>query len=447
MPRRVLTSSPATRPARRRPWRGDAQSRFRRLAEKAGAASERGNSVRAAILWTRWADRVGPADGQAERAAARASLRQLTVRLQKALFVPKGEASLWVEALTPLLPSAASEFWSPERRLLYDLQNVCIDHEREIFRLEPIRWLSSMGRHPLKHPLPHLREVTMSKHLRKAEDRASKVRLSRGQRARLVGLLRPAVARAEEALRERFRPRVDSALESVWVRPENLPERVAYRKLVEEMLDPIVARGFTTLGDLRDSASRGNLKLHDLRWPDEFVWGDQLLAADRALSRALDGVHRRGEIYLRWLQRFSAMAFGTRAGRFLTMYFALPFGGAFVLLKGLEEILELTIGRMTERHVHLVNSESILLLGLVFLGIINYLRFRRGFVAVLNAIGLALRLALLDLPARFLGHPIVRRVLESAPAQRLAGSTASSPVSSPSRSGSWRGWWGIDPSP
>ena len=72
----------------------------------------------------------------------------------------------------------------------------------------------------------------------------------------------PAVHRAEDALRERFQPWVESTLESAWVRPANLPERVAYRKLVEEMIDPIVSRGFTTLGDLRDAASRGNLKLH-----------------------------------------------------------------------------------------------------------------------------------------------------------------------------------------
>ena len=61
----------------------------------------------------------------------------------------------------------------------------------------------------------------------------------------------------------------------------------------------------------------------------------------------LDGVHRRGEVYLRWLQRFSALAFGTPVGAFLTRYLALPFGGSFVLLKGLEEIDELTIARLT----------------------------------------------------------------------------------------------------
>jgi hypothetical protein len=391
--------------------------RFRRLAARARAATERGNSVRAAILWMRAAIRLGPEAGEAERAAARAAIRRLAVRLQKALFVQKGEASLWVAALTPLLPRAALGFWSPERRLLHDLQNVCLDHEREVFRLEPIGWLFSLGRRPLKHALPQLREVSMSKHLRTASGRSRKVRLSREARARLDGLLRPAVHRTEAALRERMRPSIESTLETAGVRPANLPERVAYYKLVEELIDPIVSRGFTNLGDLRDAVSRGNLKARDLSGPAEFFRGDRLLRADRSLSEVLDGVHRRGEVYLRWLQRFSALAFGTPIGRFLTRYFALPFGGTFVLLKGLEEIDELTIARLTGHHAHLVNAESITLLGTLALGIINYVQLRRAFFASLRTIGWFFRVVLVDVPARLLNHPLMRRLLESAVAR------------------------------
>ncbi len=383
------------------------------LVKRARAAADQGNHVGSAILWMRSTRRAGPDAGDAERAAARAALNQLAVRLRKALFVQKGESSLWVGALAPLLEHAAAEFWSPERRLLHDLQNVCVDHEREVFRLEPIRWLISMGRRPLKHPLPHLREVNMSKHLRSAARRLRQVRLAHDERARLDGLLRAAVRRAEADLRERFRPRVDATLEAHWVRPANVPERVAYRKLVEELLDPIVARGFTNLGDLRDAASRGNLKLGDVASPAEFLRGDRLLQTDRALARSLDGVHRRGEVYLRWLQRFSALAFGTPVGRFLTLFLALPFGGAFVLLKGLEEIYELSIGRLTGAHLHLVNATSLLLVGTVALGLVNFGRFRRGFLALLGAIGRTFHLVLVDLPARLLDLPLVRRLMAS----------------------------------
>ena len=50
----------------------------------------------------------------------------------------------------------------------------------------------------------------------------------------------------------------------------------------------------------------------DLAGPAEFFRGDRLLEADRALAEALDGVHRRGEVYLRWFQRLSSDA-GTLA--------------------------------------------------------------------------------------------------------------------------------------
>lgn len=386
----------------------------RKFVARARAAGERGNHVRAAILWTRAARAAGPEAGHSERAAARAALNRLAVRLRKALFVQKGEASLWVGALSPLLEPAASGFWTPERRLLHDLQNVCLDHEREVFRLEPLAWLISLGRRPLRHPLPHLREVGQSRHLRTALARLPRTRLDPDQRARLEGLLHSAVNRAGHALRERFRARLGATLEAQWVQPANLPERVAFRKLIEELLDPIVARGFTTMGDLRDAASRGNLKLADLASPGEFLRGDRLLQSDRALAQALDGVHRRGEVYLRWLQRLSALAFGTPIGRFLTLYLALPFGGAFVLLKGLDEIYGISIGYLTGVRLEMADAWSVLGLGLLGLGVINFARFRRVFLAVLRAAGHVLRAAFVLLPAWLVDHPLVRRLITSA---------------------------------
>ncbi len=180
------------------------------------------------------------------------------------------------------------------------------------------------------------------------------------------------------------------------------------------MIDPIVSRGFTTLGDLRDAASRGNLKLSDLNGPGEFFRGDRLLQADRALGEVVDGVHRSGEIYLRWLQRFSALAFGTPLGRVLTRYLALPYGGSFVLLKGLEEIDDVLIARVTGAHLHLVSPASILLLGTVALGLINHAQFRRGLLATMKVLGQVLRVAFWEIPARLINHPLLRRLLDSA---------------------------------
>src|SRR5205085_1760514 len=98
--------------------------------------------------------------------------------------------------------------------------------------------------------------------------------------------------------------------------------------------DRVVGSGFLTLGDLRDALSRNQLKLPDLTGPGEFFGGDPLLRANRGLAERAAGVYRRGEVYLRWLQRLSALAFGTRVGRLLTRHMILPFGGAFLAIEG-----------------------------------------------------------------------------------------------------------------
>jgi hypothetical protein len=389
-----------------------------RLTRVADAAARRGNDVRAAMLYTRSARNLGAEAAGDHRARARGALKQLAERLQRALFIRKGEAELWAEALTPLLRRASQGFWRPEARLLYDLQKVCVDHEREIFTLDTLGWLFSLGRHPLKRPLPHLREVMMSKHLRTAARRLPKVTLARDDRVRLESLLDPAVHIAEHDLRERFRPWIFATLEATWVQPQNAPERVAYNKLVEELLDPIVSRGFSTLGDFRDSASRSHLKMPDLSGPAELFRGDRLLMADQSLASSLEGVHRSSEIYMRALQRLSALAFGTRVGRFVTLFAALPFGGAFVALKGLEEIDHLFLSRLTGKHHHLVNPSSVCLLGLLALAMINFTSFRRQFLAAVTTLVWFLRAVFVRVPVWILGNPLFRRVLTS-PASRF----------------------------
>src|SRR5439155_23575249 len=80
--------------------------------------------------------------------------------------------------------------------------------------------------------------------------------------------------------------------------------------------------------------SRNQLKLPDLSGRREWLGGDPLLLANRELAVRAPGVYRRGEVYLRWFHRLSALAFGTRAGRLLTRHVLLPFGGAFLLTEG-----------------------------------------------------------------------------------------------------------------
>ena len=193
---------------------------------------------------------------------------------------------------------------------------------------------------PLKRFSPGQRDVLISKHLRSAAARIPAARLSHRARCRLAALLQAAVHRAEASLRARFKPLVDRALDNVKLMPANPPEQVARKMLVDEILDRVVERGFLSMGDLRDALSRNNLKLPDLASVQQFLQGDQLLQADQQLATSLDGVYRAGEVYLRFPQRLSSLAFGTPLGRFLTPYVALPFGVASVPLEGLQHLAE-----------------------------------------------------------------------------------------------------------
>lgn len=382
----------------------------RRLIHRATTAGARGNVVRAAILRSQAARRAVPELAESVRAGARSELERLVRRLQRALGFDEAEAERWRRALPPLLERSARGFWTAEARLLYDLQKVCVDHERDVFTIDLAGWASSFGRRPIRRIQKYVREVMIATHLRSASRRLPAVRIDAEARARLVALVHGAEARAEEHLRRRLRGPIDATLATTGFVPTNLPERVAYRKLVEELLDRIVSRGFLSIGDLRDACSRSNLKMRDLAGPLEFVAGDRLLQADGALARSLDGVYRHGEFYLRWLQRFSSLAFATPAGRFLTSYIALPYGGAFVVLEGLQHLVGPLVYWLRGWQVHLMNLPSFLTLGTVALGVIDFPGFRHRFVSALRAIGRGVRMVVFDSLAWLLGLPLFRLV-------------------------------------
>ena len=261
-------------------------------------------------------------------AAIRMDVYRLIRRLQAALELDDASPQPWQESLFALVRQTPNGIWTAEARLLYDLQKVCVDHEREIYTVDLVEWALSLGRRPIKRQLPNQRDVLMLKHLRSAARRLAVVRLSDEQRRQLTRLIHEALQRVETRLREQLRPQIATVLDEVGLVPQNLPERVARKKLIEELLDQIGQRGFLTMGDLRDAISRNNLKLPDLSEPLDFLRGDQLLRADRKLAIALDGVYRHGEFYLRWMQRLSSLGFGTGVGRFLTRFAVVPFGGA-----------------------------------------------------------------------------------------------------------------------
>lgn len=391
--------------------------RFRTLERRAARAAAVGNLVRAAIFRMRAARLGSSAESRQCRADARADLNRLAHRLQRALGFSNAEAEDWAHSLIALLDFAALGIWTPEARMLYDLQKVCVDHERGVYALDLPRWIRSLGRMPLKRALPGQRDVLMSKHLAAAAHRLRAVRLSGRVRGRLDSLLQSAIRRTEEQLRARFRPKIESALDRVELMPRNVPERVARRKLTAELLDQVSEQGFLSMGDLRDALSRNNLKLPDLASFQQFVWGDQLLEADIQLAETLDGVYRRGEIYLRLPQRLSSLAFGLPRGRFLTRYVALPFGGAFLVVEFVLHMINLV-------RAHLLHVAELLLplwaewlyvglLGSFAFGLMHRPRFRRTCRDALRNVGRALHTVLILWPSRLLELPWIRLIVSS----------------------------------
>ncbi len=396
-------------PSERDPGRWDS------LKASAEAASKRGNNVRAAILRTRAARLATAIEGPRTRAGARSELDKLTRRLRAAIGFDAEEAGRWRRALPAFLDRASKGLWPREARLLYDLQKVCSDQERAIYSVDLVGWAISLGKRPLKRLLPDHREILVLSHLRHADYRLRRMRRPEPERGRLELLVEHAIQLKERQIRERFRDRIRDALDRVSLRPANLPERAARRKLVEELLDLIVERGYLRIGDLRDTISRSHIKLHDLSGLREFIRGDALLQADAELARSLEGVYHRGEIYLRGLQRASSLAFGTKLGRVLTRTIALPFGGAFIVLEGLQHIVGPLLGLIFGTKPELMNTLSFTSLGLLLLGLINVPKFRAAFFRICGLIGQIFKAIFYSAPAWVFDRSAIRSIVSSRP--------------------------------
>ncbi len=390
--------------------------RFRWFTRSAERLKEKGNAIRSAVQRRRAQQFAPPVSAEENAQLLQLDLADFSRRLQAALELDDQQAHRWQEMCGELLVHANEGYWNANARLLYDLQKVCIDHERDLYRVDLARWLRSFGRLPLRRPLPDMKLVLMAKHLRTAARRIGAVRISPEHRTELDHLLHHAAERAEELMRRLLEPQLRETLLEIGLVPQNVVEQAAFQKLIAEMVDGVVERGFISLGHLRDAVSRGHLKLPDLTGPREFFWGDALLRADRRLAVQLDGVYQPGPFYLRWLQRLSSLFFATRPGRFLTQYLVLPFGGAFIGLKGVEFLSEEAHHFLETPKLHLYSHELMFAVGMVLLGLIHWPAFRQGIWLILRSSWLLIRGVLLDIPRFLYRLPGVALFLKSLPA-------------------------------
>lgn len=398
---------------------------YRRWMERALREADRGNAVRSMVCKS-WARRNADRRAAARlRTSIRNDIHRLLRRLQSALGLPEQDWQEWEEPLAALVDEAARSRWAVEARLLYDLQKVCVDHERGVHTVDLVEWALSFGRRPIQRALTNQRDVLMVKHLQSAERRLAAVRLPNELRQRLWKLVRLGIEHVEGRIRQEFRPRIRQALDEVGLLPANLPEAVARDRLMESLLDKLTERGFLKFVDLRDALSQSNLKLPDFGGAADLWYGDPLLKADRKLAVSLDGVYRRAELYLRWMQQLTSLGFGTTVGRIVTQYLAVPFGGAYVILAGLQHAAAAIMARLA-RGTGMVVPEpeiktpaTILLTGLLLFALLHFPDFRKEMVRGLSMAGQALRAVFLVVPRWIVHLPAVQQFLRSR-AVRLA---------------------------
>ena len=418
---------------------------YANLVRRAERLSEKENNVRAALAFQTALDVAPPEMIDEARNRLEAEIQKLVSRLQSALELSDNAAHPWLRMYEKLLPSAQRGFWNANARLLYDLQKVCFDHEHEIYKVDLLRWGLSLGKSPLKRPLSNQRIVLMSKHLRAATLRAANVEIDSADRSELNELLHEAADAAEHILRFRLEPLIARALMDAGFTPTSIVELVSLKKIIHELADGVVDRGFITLGSLRDAVSRNQLKMTDLTSINEFFEGDPLLRADRFMSASLDGVYPRGPFYLRWLQKVNSLVFGIPWGRQLTSFVALPFGLAFLLLKFVDNAVEhlpfvdrhishpadsiATDEHTTTRslgetagtpdsphHVDVFYShQAMFLLGLVIFSLIHFAVFRRRVVWFLTTTWTVLRFLMIDIPRAILRWRLADLLFKSFP--------------------------------
>src|SRR6185295_12705301 len=155
------------------------------------------------------------------------------------------DAAAWATALLPVAALAAGQRvlrFTSSARLLHDLQSACVVAEREGKEVSLATWVISLGKRALVRALPLTREIRVAKHLHAAGRKLPGCApLPPADHQRLAATVRELIARGDASVRGALRPKLSAALAQVGLVPANLPERVAEKKLIDELLDRAVA--------------------------------------------------------------------------------------------------------------------------------------------------------------------------------------------------------------
>jgi hypothetical protein len=277
--------------------------------------------------------------------------------------------------------------------LLRDLERVLLESRTTYYELRPVRWLASAGKVQLRRILPFQAQLKALRALDGATSRLELLGWSIDDLERFSVPLQELSDRLTERLATELRPHLRSALEEAGFAATNHREEVAAHKMREELLDVIQRRRHLKFTDVRDIVARNILRLPDPSI-EEILRGDRLARFDRAAARALPGVYKPGELYIKGLQQLGAPLFGTPRGRLILRHLVVPLGLAFLALKTLDLLVGLATSAGTA--IHLTTWWAVLVLGMLINGI-AYTRVGRQWAqAILRGSWWTLRLLLFD---------------------------------------------------
>jgi uncharacterized coiled-coil protein SlyX len=246
--------------------------------------------------------------------------------------------------------------------LLGCLEQLQLQGPSDYYRLRLGRWLLQLGRGQVRELLPFQPMLKALRALETSRARLEELLWPLPELERFAAVLRSLNQHITDRLETELTPRLEQAMREADFVPRDHREIVAAHKMKLELLDVIKHRRHLKFTDVRDIVARNILRLPDPTW-GEFFRGDRLRRFDRTAERALPGVYRPGEIYIKGLQQLGAPLFGTPLGRDILRYLLLPFGGAFLVLKSLDLLIELI--PFVDKGFHLTEPVSVAFSGAI----------------------------------------------------------------------------------
>ncbi|MSP24971.1 MAG: hypothetical protein EXR75_07365 [Myxococcales bacterium] len=387
----------------------------RSLLVSAAAARTRGNDA-GAILDAARATKVLDEEPRREaKALLDEALKSLDARLTAALAPPENAKNRGSDlSFGPLLRivagvAADAGRYAPEARVILTLQRAALAHEKLEQVVDVAGYLLARGKKRAVRELPALRELRVLQALESVRTLAKRARVGVGNRTLLAKLIDEACSRAHENFRSVSRPKLRHLFDDAGIGADNDPERVARDKLIEELLDELVTHGFLSFGSLRDALSRNQLKLGDLTSARELWSGDPLVRADLAFDATFDGAYHASDAYVRWLQKLSSVPFGTTIGRFVTLFFVLPLGGAFIALEAAKHLLVPLARKAGLGTFDPMTTGAFVVTTAVVFGIIHSRAFRSTLSELFSLLVSVVAFAAVTAPRAALARPGVRR--------------------------------------